>query len=118
MKRTSLLALGCAFFFCMAFQAVNAQQRDPNTTDDKSLKVKKRTVMERYEPEMILSVEKRVELKKQRLATIKKRRQIIDTLDISERKKRRLLKELYQSPSSEKWDKLIADIEFEEDPQD
>ncbi len=73
--------------------------------------------MERYEPEMILSVEKRIALKKERLATIKKRRQIIDTLDISDRKKRRLLKELYQSPSTEKWDKLIADIEFEEDPE-
>lgn len=79
------------------------------------IKVKKRTVMERYEPKMILSVEDRVRLKEERLATIKKRREIIDTLSISERRRRRLLKELYRTPNSDRWEKAIADMEFVDD---
>ena len=66
--------------------------------------------MEQYEPEMILTVDDRIRLKKERIATIQKRRRIIDTLDISDRRKRRLLKELYRTPHSYKWEKLIADM--------
>ena len=80
------------------------------------LKVKKRTIMERYEPDLVLSPEERLQLKQDRLATIKKRRAVIDTLDISDRKRRRLLKELYLSPLSDRWDKVVADITYEEEP--
>ena len=74
--------------------------------------------MEQYEPDLILSAADRIQLKKERLATIKKRREIIDTLDISDRKRRKLLKELYRSPFSNQWDKVIADIEFEDEPEE
>jgi hypothetical protein len=38
----------------------------------------------------------------------------MDTLNISERQRRRLLKELYRSPFSNEWNKVIADLEFDE----
>jgi hypothetical protein len=80
-----------------------------------NVKVKKYTVMEQYEPELVLSVNERIRLKKKRIATIKRRRGILDTLDISERRRERLLKELLNNPFSDKLNKAVADIEFVED---
>ncbi len=80
-----------------------------------NIKVKKYTVMEQYEPELVLSVNERVRLKKKRIATIKRRRRILDTLDISDRRRERLLKELLNNPFSDKLNKAVADIEFTED---
>lgn len=54
--------------------------------------------MEQYEPELVLSVDIRVRLKKERMATIKRRRGILDTLVISERRRERLLKALLKNP--------------------
>ncbi len=116
MKMIRLIAciVACLAFFLMpGFLA--AQEERP--ADKKEvLKVKKRTIMERYEPGLVLSPEERLQLKRARLATIKKRRSIIDTLDISDRKRRRLLKELYRSPLSNRWDKVVADLTFEQEP--
>ncbi|MCW5515308.1 hypothetical protein [Muriicola sp. Z0-33] len=83
--------------------------------DKKEVAVVKRTLIEKYEPEMILTAEDRARLKLERMALIQKRHSIIDTLDISERRKRSLLKELYRTPHSYKWDKLIADLEFKDE---
>ncbi|EAR01413.1 hypothetical protein [Maribacter sp. HTCC2170] len=82
---------------------------------EKSIKVQKYTVMEQYEPELILSVNERVRLKKERIATIKRRRGILDTLNIPDRRKQRLLKELLDNPFSDKLNKAVADIEFAEE---
>jgi len=68
--------------------------------------------MEQYEPELVLSVDERVRLKKKRIATIKRRRGILDTLDISERRRERLLKALLKNPFSDKLNKAVAEIEF------
>ncbi|MGI9547208.1 MAG: hypothetical protein ACR2MM_08235 [Flavobacteriaceae bacterium] len=95
----------------------NAQQSFREASD-KKIKVKKHTVLAQYEPELVLPAEERLQLKTDRQATIIERRQIIDTLDISDRKRRRLLKELYRSPFSYKWDKVIADIQAEEDQEE
>lgn len=84
----------------------------------KKIKVKNYTVLAQYEPEMVLPADKRLKLKTDRQAAIKERRQIIDMLDISDGKRRRLLKELYYSPSSYKLDKVIADIRVAEDEED
>lgn len=82
---------------------------------NQNVKVKKYTVMEQYEPELVLSVNERVRLKEKRIATIKRRRGILDTLDISERRRERLLKALLKNPFSDKLNKAVADIEFVED---
>ena len=60
----------------------------------------------------MLSVNERVRLKKKRIATIKRRKGILDTLDISERRRERLLKALLKDPFSDKLNKAVAEIEF------
>ena len=102
-----------ATLFLLFFLSVNytvAQEKTKKDTD-KDVKVKKRTVMERYEPELVISAEERLQKKKERLAEIKRKRSIIDTLSISNRKRRKLLLELYRSPYSERLSKAIADAE-------
>ena len=113
MKRARLYGLGICTFFLTFIAPLGAQE--VKKAQKEEVKVVKRTLMEKYEPEMILTAEDRAQLKLERLARIQKRHRIIDTLKISERKKRGLLRELYRSPHSYKWDKLIADLEFEVD---
>ncbi|MEX0290638.1 MAG: hypothetical protein AB3N14_16150 [Flavobacteriaceae bacterium] len=115
MKRNPFI--GLVIFLCLCGSMTSVVAQETKEANKKEIKVKKKTVMEQYEPEMILTVDDRIKLKKDRLALIKKRRSIIDTLDISDRRKRRLLKELYRTPHSYKWEKLIADIEFEEEEE-
>ena len=82
----------------------------------KEIKLKERTVLGQFESNFVLSADERLKKKLERKELIAKRRSIIDTLDISERRKRRLLKELYNSPFTTRWDKVVATMEFEEDP--
>jgi hypothetical protein len=93
-------------------------QQTTKSVSTKKIKVKKHTVLAQYEPELVTSADERMRLKTERLQTIKERRLIIDTLDISDRKRKKLLKELYRSPFSYKWDKVIAEIQGEFEDED
>ena len=108
-KRCALLLMliGGSWSLC-------AQENTEKTTN-KEVRVKKHTVLAQFEPELVVPVEERMHLKNERLNTIKERRAIIDTLTLSDRKRRKLLKELYRSPFSYHWDKIIADIEEEDE---
>lgn len=65
-------------------------------------------LMYRFEPDFIASNE-------QKSMDIDRARKILDTLQISDRKRRRLLKDLYKNEFSERLQKaLVADIKFEE----
>ena len=103
----AILCLGCTI--------TTIAQEVTTMAPKKELKVRKHTVLGQYEPEMVIPADERLQLKSDRLATIKKKRKIIDTLDISDRKRRQLLKELYRSPFTYKWDKVIATIEAEDE---
>ncbi|HMB63111.1 MAG TPA: hypothetical protein VKN36_08575 [Eudoraea sp.] len=111
MKSHSWVGLTFLLFLCCPTPAAHGQ--DAQTLSKKEMKVKKKTVMEQYEPALVLSVDDRIRLKKERIALLQRRRRIIDTLKITDRKKRRLLKELYSSPTSDKWERVIADIQFQ-----
>ena len=95
---------------------IEAQQRSSNAKT-KEVRVKKYTVLSQYEPELVVPAEERLQLKYDRLNTIRERRAIIDTLTLSDRKRRKLLKELYRSPFSYHWDKLIADNEEDQEEE-
>lgn len=110
MKKNIYLAVGSLLYLLGATQLF-AQNSVPGK-DSHNVKVKKYTVMEQYEPELVLSIDERVRLKEERIATIKRRRGILDTLDISERRRERLLKALVKNPFSDKLNKAVADIEF------
>jgi len=83
------------------------------------LNVEKYTVMEQYEPELVLSVGERVRLKKERIANLKRIKGILDTLDISNRRKKRMIKALFTKPSSNKFDRAVAELQLDErEPED
>jgi hypothetical protein len=77
-------------------------------------KVKERTLMEHYAPELVLPADERRQLKVERYYWVTEREAVIDTLDISNRKKRRLLKELHRSPFSDHYDKVLGSLYTEE----
>ncbi|MGB5236066.1 MAG: hypothetical protein WBM43_00695 [Flavobacteriaceae bacterium] len=110
-KKFGILA---GFLFCLGCLPSMGQQA-AKSTEAKQIKVTRHTVLAKYEPGLVRPADERIRLKSERLATIKERREIIDTLDISDRKRKRLLKELYRSPFSYKWDKVIADIQAEDE---
>ena len=74
--------------------------------------------MELYEPDLVLSVDERKQLKKKRKNTLERRKRILDTLTITERRRQRLLKALHKNPFSAQLKKALADIEFEEEGLD
>ena len=107
------------FFFILIAGCWHVQaQKQSSNSESKEVRVKKHTVLAQYEPELVVPAEERLQLKNDRLNTIRERRAIIDTLQLSDRKRRKLLKELYRSPFSYHWDKVIADIEAEEEGDD
>ncbi len=127
MRKISLLAF-CLLLVVFGVNSAHAQEAPKKETSKetpvvreipenkkKEVRVKKHTIMERYEPEMVVPADERLELKKRRLAEIKRKRGIIDTMSISARKKRKLLQELYRNPLSEQLSKAIADTEFEDE---
>ncbi|MBT8300063.1 MAG: hypothetical protein KJO63_01910, partial [Maribacter sp.] len=76
MKKVALL--GITFLCCFLSIQLSAQDARPEVTNE-DLEVKKYTVMEKFEPDLVLSVNERVRLKKERLAAIERRRGILDT---------------------------------------
>ncbi|WP_123803509.1 hypothetical protein [Maribacter sp. 4G9] len=89
---------------------VSAQDKDTL-----SILIQKHTILDQFEPDLVKPVSERFELKQQRIAHQNHTRRILDTLDISNRKRRRLLKELKRSPFSEHIDKIImAETHFED----
>lgn len=85
---------------------------------NEQLKVTKRTYMERFEPNLVKSIDERLELKKARIAEMKKNRFILDTLDISERRRRALQKDLKENPFSRRLSKTLAETDFTEEMED
>lgn len=100
--------------FLVSITAVGYCQEEFQSSDRNEIVVKKRTVLERFDSDLVISHEERMKLKIERANAIQERLEIMDTLNISERQRRRLLKELYRSPFSDEWNKVIADLEFEE----
>ncbi|WP_422080101.1 hypothetical protein [Ulvibacterium sp.] len=88
------------------------------TTENEELKVNKRTYMERFEPRLIKSVEERLALKQLRIAEMRRKMRILDSLDISERKRRALQNDLHENPFSHRLSKTWVDIEFGNEEED
>lgn len=108
----------CILCLCMALLFFgNTVAQDLADMPRKEIKVKKRTIMEQYEPDMVLPAAERIRLKEERWATIIKGRSILDTMDISARKRRKLIKELYRQPFSERLSKAIVDTGFSDESE-
>lgn len=105
---------------CCALLPSLVQAQNKETEKEKAaLKVTKYTVMEKFEPNFVTSPKERIRLKRARIALVKKQRSIIDTLDVSERKRRRLLRDLYNNPFSDRLSRnVIVETEFSDEDQE
>jgi len=78
-------------------------------------KIEKRTLLEQYAPDLVLSAEERLKLKKARYKDYLLKKGILDTLQISAAKRKRLLKDLRYKPFSTELSKTLADANFEDE---
>ena len=86
--------------------------------DTSNIRVQRLTFMERFEPESVISMKQRMAQKKERIAETEWKIGVIDTLDISERKRRLLFKDLKHNPHSNRLQKATATTSFEDDADD
>jgi hypothetical protein len=84
---------------------------------DQPIQVKRYTVMQQYAPELVVPADERARMKEERITTVRYREAVIDTLDIPEWKKRKLLRELYRTPFTDEWDKVFTSMEPELHPE-
>jgi hypothetical protein len=83
-------------------------QQDVENPSKPQFEVKKYTLMEQFEPEMVVTVAERIQLKEERFDRIQERRGILDTLDVSERRKRKLLRDIYKNPLSDRLSRAMV----------
>lgn len=77
--------------------------------------VQKYTVMERFEPGYIISAKKRAEMKNKRIADAKHTLSVLDTIKISNRKRKLILRDLKYNPFSDRLNQFIVDTKFEDE---
>lgn len=70
--------------------------------------IKKRTLLTKFESDYVLSASERIALKQSRIAYQHQTKNILDTLDISDRKRMRLIQELKRNPFSNRIQEFIA----------
>lgn len=97
----------------LAATHVSAQDTAPNTTK-KEVEVQRYTVMEQFATENMFTVEERKQKRLAHLAEIEKLKRALDTMDISRRKKRKILADLINKPYSDRVNQAMAEISFEE----
>lgn len=124
MKTIHILTLSlCAFLFGTV--SVSAQQvitkpvtvkkPDAHKIDKNNVKVQRHTVMARFDPEIASSEEERLKKKQNRIAETQRKLSILDTLNISERKRKILLRDLKYNPYSNRLNKAtLVDTKFED----
>jgi hypothetical protein len=94
-------------FIALFFHECYAQAHAKDSIGGKPF-MPKTTLLETYEPTMVISVRERKRLKTVRIKEEKRKRSILDTLEISERKRKRLIKDIYKDPFSERLMKTLA----------
>tara|TARA_R110002020_G_scaffold21009_6_gene71366 strand:- start:24548 stop:24943 length:396 start_codon:yes stop_codon:yes gene_type:complete len=113
MKKNTPWQVGLGVLLLCGTVATAQQNTEQNKKP--SFKVKKYTIMEQFEPDMVVPVDKRILLKEERFEQIQERREILDTLDISERKKRKILRDIYMNPLSDRLSEVLV-TEKDENP--
>ena len=78
-------------------------------------KINKRTLLNQFESDYVLSVSERIALKQSRIAFQYRTKQILDSLNISDKKRKRLIQELKRNPFSDKIQNVITSETKSED---
>lgn len=108
------------FVFCLFILGTTQiiAQQSATKDNNREVHIQKHTKMERFEPEMVIPANQRLVMKNQRAAEIKLKRSILDTLSISNRKKRRLLRDLKNSPFSQRLERAtLVDTNFQDETE-
>lgn len=71
-------------------------------------RVKQRMLLNQFESDYVLTASERVALKQSRLAYQYRMKEILDSMDISDGRRKRLIQELKRNPFSEKVQAVIA----------
>jgi hypothetical protein len=107
LKKVSVISLFAALFILHS-PAINAQDSLEQKTNNLLEEEEEGPLIYKFEPDFLSAEE-------QKKAEIMHTRAILDTLDISERKRKRLLKDLYKNGVSERLSKaLFAETKFED----
>lgn len=111
MRLAKRIVFGFALFVFGAFQ-VTAQDTAAET---KKVEVQRHTVMERFASEITPTAQDREQKKLAHLREVEKLKKALDTMDISRRKKRKILADLINKPYSDRVNQAMAEISFEDD---
>lgn len=95
--------------------AVLAQENRESVTLNKDFEVQKHTIMEQFEPGYVMPVSEREEMKRKRIANAEYALRVLDTVQISDRKRKLLLRDLQYNPFSDRLNKFIVESKFEDD---
>ena len=109
MKKTLILSVAGSFLFfaCPNLQAQHKQEKTNETKQPVSEEDDSPTMF-KFEPDFLTTSE-------MRKVRIQEARKMLDTMDISERKRRKLLKDLHKNGITERLSKtLYADTKFED----
>lgn len=111
--------IGALFIVLFLFSGshISAQSVATNS-ENTSSRVQKHTVMEKFEPDLVIPVDERRRLKEERKQMVVQRKNVLDTMNISDRRRMRLMRELNENPFSNRVNRAFADIKFEEDDPD
>lgn len=124
-KDTIIIMIRGAFktgaFFIVLFLISGAQlcaQSEETNSENSSAPVKRYTLMEKFEPDLVVPLDERKRLKEERKQMVVQRKNVLDTMSISDRRRSRLLRELNENPFSTRINRAFADIKFEDDDPD
>ncbi|MFH6603915.1 hypothetical protein ACEZ3G_10545 [Maribacter algicola] len=102
-------------YLLFLYASVALGQTTAGNLEKKQIKVQQYTVMERFDPNLVLPVEDRIQLKKDRIVEFRRTKELLDTLSISKRKKRKLMRDLRRSPIfTERLNKVVAENTLED----
>lgn len=111
MKKLLILSVTGYFllFCCQQLQAQQKEEKKPNSKKQATVEEEEEgPTMFKFEPDFLVTAE-------QRKARIDHARKILDTMNISDRRRRKLLKDLYKNGISNRLSKtLYADTKFED----
>ncbi|WP_139205125.1 hypothetical protein [Pricia antarctica] len=110
-KYTSIITVGLALF-CIS--TIISQQRAIDI-ERNSQSGKKYTLIARFEPELALSASEREHMEAERFAEIKLKMQLLDTMDISDRKRDKLISDLIEKSFRARSFRNMANNHFEEE---
>lgn len=103
MKKLTLLG---GVFMCLFLGMNTAIAQNSDTV---SAHVTKRPLLNQFESDYVLTASERITLKQSRIAYQYRVKEILDSVEISDRKRKRLLLELKRNPFSEKIKEVVAE---------